>query len=538
MDDYRLNDMLSVAQVFDEALERDGPSHPFLDMNGERYTLGDLDRLSTTLARGLLARGAGPGETVVSILDNSIEQVLLLLANARIGAIHVPVNTAYRGEFLRHQVADTGAKIVIAAAEYVPRLLEIEPGIPEAQRLLIQGEYSGPPPSRLTAESFSAAQTGAGDIKLPARPKPGDIAMLIYTAGTTGPSKGCMMSHNYVTHIARQLNDSFLVTKNDITWTPLPGFHANQVVNMVAMLLVGGRLAVFPRFSVSRFWPEIERTGATIINLIGAMSTMIAGAPDNDAMKRCFRQIRVAGCAPFPVAAQQIWRERFGAREMGQVGFGMTECTRITSCRIDDQRPANASGRRNDCFDIRLVDDYDNDVAPGEAGEIIVRPRKPHIMFEGYWRRPADTLKQFRNLWFHTGDIGRFDTEGWFYFVDRKKDYLRRRGENISTVEMETTLIAHAAIKEVAVHAVPADMAEDEVKVTAVLHEGATLTESDYCRWIVERVPYFAVPRYIEFRTELPRNQVGRILKFQLKDAGVTATTWDREKAGFQIERR
>jgi crotonobetaine/carnitine-CoA ligase len=187
---------------------------------------------------------------------------------------------------------------------------------------------------------------------------------------------------------------------------------------------------------------------------------------------------------------------------------------------------------------VRLVDDDDVEVPAGEIGEIVCRPTGPNLMFAGYWRRPEETLGVVRNLWFHTGDLGRLDADGFLSFVDRKKDYLRRRGENISSFEMERTYHAHPAIKDVAVHSVASDVGEDDVKVTAVLQADVVLTEAELCEWSVERVPYFAVPRYIEFRDDLPRNPVGRVLKYQLRDDGVTATTWDREAAGYTFERR
>jgi crotonobetaine/carnitine-CoA ligase len=169
---------------------------------------------------------------------------------------------------------------------------------------------------------------------------------------------------------------------------------------------------------------------------------------------------------------------------------------------------------------------------------VVVRPLQPHVCFEGYWNRPADTLKIMRNMWLHTGDIGKLDEQGYFYFLDRKKDYLRRRGENISSFEMEKTFAAHPAITDVAVHAVFSEMGEDDVKVTAVLKEGETLTERELCEWCLDKVPFFAVPRYIEFRTDLPRNPTGKIMKFQLRDDGCTESTWDREKSDFEMQRR
>jgi crotonobetaine/carnitine-CoA ligase len=241
--------------------------------------------------------------------------------------------------------------------------------------------------------------------------------------------------------------------------------------------------------------------------------------------------------SPFPPDIQKKWKERFGVQITGSHNYGLTEAARVTTLSDDIVGPPGNAGRVNEDFDVRVVDDDDNEVPVGEPGEIIVRPRHPDIMFSGYWNRPEDTLKIMKNMWLHTGDIGKFDEEGFFYFVDRKKDYLRRRGENISSFELENTFKKHPHVKDVAVHAVLAE-AEDEVKATIVLKEGATVSAEEMCAWCVDKVPYFAVPRFFEFRDDLPRNPVGRILKYQLRDDGCTADTWDREKEGFEIAKR
>jgi crotonobetaine/carnitine-CoA ligase len=228
-------------------------------------------------------------------------------------------------------------------------------------------------------------------------------------------------------------------------------------------------------------------------------------------------------------------------------GFGLTECAVVTLLPFGTPAKPGSSGLRCEWFDVRVVDDDDNELADGTPGEIIVRPRQPHVMFEGYWKRPEDTLRLMRNQWFHTGDIGRFDADGYFYFVDRKKDYLRRRGENISSMEVENALRAHPAVEEVAAHAVLSELGEDELKLTLKLRadpeaqrgpDGQTLDEATLFHWCAERLPYFAVPRYIEFRAELPKNPVGRILKYQLRDEGVTPSTWDQERAGIKLVKR
>jgi crotonobetaine/carnitine-CoA ligase len=248
--------------------------------------------------------------------------------------------------------------------------------------------------------------------------------------------------------------------------------------------------------------------------------------------------LRIVQGAPFTAEDIAIWKRRFGVELAGVNTFGLTETCIVTTHPLNRPAPPGSSGRLNDSFDVRIFDDEDREVPAGTAGEIVVRPKRPHVMFEGYWRRPEATAALTRNLWFHTGDIGRFDADGFFYFVDRKKDYLRRRGENISSFEMESTFLEHPDIAEVAVHAVPSDVTEDDVKVTAVLREGASITAEELCRWSVEWLPYFAVPRYIEFRESLPRNPVGRILKYELRAQGVTPSTWDREASSVLIGKR
>jgi crotonobetaine/carnitine-CoA ligase len=201
--------------------------------------------------------------------------------------------------------------------------------------------------------------------------------------------------------------------------------------------------------------------------------------------------------------------------------------------------PLGSSGKPNEAdFDVRIFDDADRELAAGEVGEVVVRPRRPGVMFDGYWRRPDTTVAMTRNLWYHTGDLGRFDADGFFHFVDRKKDYLRRRGENISSQEQERIYLSHPDIHEVAVHAVLSEHAEDDVKVTAVRVEGSTLSEAELFEWARERVPYYALPRYIEFRETLPRSVLNRILKYRLRDEGFTSQTWDRERENVTWERR
>ncbi len=530
----------TVNAAFDEAVGNHADDL-FLDFGRQSYSYGQTDRRIAQLARLLSISGVGRGDTVVTVLDNSIEAVVSIFAANRLGAICVPVNTAYRGEFLKHQINDCGARVVIAETDYTQRILDIAGELPKVELVLHRGETDAratkPHRLRLAPLDESLDEQPATPISVDVAPS--ELSTLIYTAGTTGPSKGCMISHGYTLSLARQYLQVTTRRCDEHAWTPLPLFHFNAwTCSVLATVVLGSSATIAPRFSVSGFWPEIGRTKARVATLLGPMVSLLAQAPDTPEMARCRGQLRVAQSSPFPRDFIATWKERFGVELAGSNAFGLTECCLTTHIPLNQPAPLGSSGRLNDDFDVRIFDEHDNELPAGEAGEIVVRPKRPHVMFDGYWNRPEATAALMRNLWFHTGDIGKFDGDGFFYFVDRKKDYLRRRGENISSFEMETAFLAHPEISEVAVHAVLSNVTEDDVKVTAVLEPGSTLTEEQLCRWSVDRLPYFAVPRYIEFRAALPKNPVGRVLKYLLRDEGATPGTWDREAAAITIDKR
>lgn len=523
------------------ALERAVVRHPdrvLLDFAGTLYTYADVDRLSTRMAHALQDLGLKPGQTLVSMLDNNIDAVIVWLATNKLRAVSVPINTALRGEFLRHQIADADAALVICEGDYLERIAAVVTGAPAVKRLLHRGCAPTALSCTVAIEALDAHR-GVDETPFDDKPDPAELACLVYTSGTTGPSKGCMLSYNFMCNLARLQLRAGPATEHDVTITPLPLFHMNALcVGIISNILVGARVAVVPRFSVSNFWPEVERTGATIASILGGMGGLLAQAPDSDAAKRCFGQIHTVRGNPFTEETKKIWRERFGAKHVGGNGYGLTEACVVTSLPGGEYAAPGSSGKRIADFDVRIVDDLDRELPSNTPGEIVVRPLRPDIMFMGYWRRPEDTVKLMRNLWFHTGDIGKFDDDGFFYFVDRKKDYLRRRGENISSFEMEAAFAAHPDIAEVAVHAVPSDKGEDDVKVTAVLHPGRTLAPESLFRWACDAVPYYALPRYIEFRDSLPKNPQGRILKYLLRDEGKTAGTWDLEDTDIKVAKR
>jgi crotonobetaine/carnitine-CoA ligase len=321
--------------------------------------------------------------------------------------------------------------------------------------------------------------------------------------------------------------------KDDIFYTFMPFYHFNaQCLTTVTTLVAEAQMVIAERFSASRFWDDARHYGATQFNYLGGVIPILAKQPErpNDADN----PIRIALGAGCPPAVMEEVEKRFGIKCLE--GFGMTEIGIPIHVRVNDRRPGSC-GKPMDIYEIKLFDDQDKEVPVGEVGEIVFRPREPFIMMLEYYNMPEKTLEAFRNLWFHTGDLAKKDADGYFYFVDRKKDALRRRGENISSFEVERAVNSHPSVLESAAVAVPSELGEDEVKICVVLKPGATLIPEELIKYCNDRMPYFAVPRFVEFMESLPKTPTDRVEKYKLKQAGITTNTWDREKAGVQVTR-
>lgn len=507
------------------------PDKVWLDFTGEKRTFAEARTQSVRIARGLRAAGVEPGDRVCSILDTSPDAVILWLALSRLGAISVPINTAFKGEFLRHQIADCGAKLIVADAAYLANIAAVADRLPDLRTIYRRGDALAFPD--LDSVPFETLDVDGSD-EIDAGVNAADIAVLLYTSGTTGPSKGCMVPHNYICSMGWQSNRYIGIRHDDVYWTPCPLFHLGAAGGMIGTLQTGSTMSIAPSFSLSGFWPEIERSGATVVMLLSSTLNYVANQADTEISRRCHGQIRTIHGVPFPGPLQDQWKERFGVQNAGAVGYGMTEACSITLADLEQPSPPGSSGRRHEDFDVEIVDEHDNVLPPGASGEIVVRPRNPDVMFRGYWNKPDATVEVNRNLWFHTGDIGRFDEGGFLFFVDRKKDYLRRGGENISSFELEVTFRAHPDIEDLAVHAIQSENSEDEVKLTAILRPGAEISAEELCRWSIDQLPRFAVPRFIEFRRELPRTPTGRVKKYELRAEGVTSETWDRDRSDLR----
>jgi crotonobetaine/carnitine-CoA ligase len=536
----------TIDHLFRRRLETD-PDGEYLDVNGTKLTayqvMSDAERIGAALA----SLGTEQHDRVATLIENSPAALVAWVGTVCHGRVAVPVNTAYKGEYLRHQLVDSGSRVILVASSLFPRLAEIVGGVPDLDHIVVVDD--GEPTDLRSTDGLVPvhswdelmAETGPPPA---VSVSPSDLGTFIYTGGTTGLSKGCMLSHNYHAALAQQVGICWQRTADDVAWTPLPMYHFNALTTVViGTLLSGGRGAIYRRFSVSHFWPEMNRVGATITSTLGTMAYLLAHDADRPEMPQsgaaeANTSLRLLAAAPLPVEVDDVIRSRFGVRTFSGA-YGVTEASLVSWQPPGLANRANAAGVVNDeYFDVRIFDDDDNELAPDAEGEIVLRPKRPHVMFEGYWGRPEVTVATSRNWWYHTGDIGRIDGDRYLYFVDRKADYLRRRGENIASFEVERILMSHGSLADVAVHAVPSPFTEDDLKVTATVKVGTELTEEDLFKWCIDRLPYFALPRYIEFRDSLPRSPVGRVLKRELRAEGAPPGTWDAEASGIKFEKR
>ena len=508
---------------------------PALDVQGVTRTYAELDSFSERMAVGLAELAVAPGVHVCSMMKNSAQSIDVWFALSKLGAVEVPINTAYRGALLQYLLSQSDARAIVLDEEYLERLAAVVDDLPRLTDVLVHREGRGVRvqlPKRVAVHDLDARYL-PGTAPRPAIDGD-DMNVIIYTSGTTGPSKGVVLSHTSHLNLARHTVSLMGYTETDVLYTAFPLFHINaRYTSVMAALECGGSLVLEQRFSVSRFWSTCAAKGVTAFNFQGALLLMLFKQPAGPADTA--HRVRVGFGAPVPPAIYQEFTSRFGVR-LVEV-YGMTEIAIAVENRMDDSFRVGSAGRESANFEVRIVDDRDRSVPAGTAGEIVVRPKKPGIMFLEYYRMPEATVQAFRNLWFHTGDRGRLDDDGYLYFLDRKKDTIRRRGENISSWEVEATVSAFPAVLEAAAYGVPSELSEEEVMIAVVPRPGQVVRPEELLEHCVERMAYFAVPRYVRFLAELPKTPSQRIEKYRLRGQGVTVDTWDREDHDFVVRR-
>ena len=477
-------------------------------------------------AGALQALGVRRGDRVLVWAPNGRANLLAWFGANWLGAIYVPINTAYRGSLLAHVIANAEAEIIVAHRDLIPRLGDVPLGT--LKTVIATGQGEGAAVAGLTLLDEAVLDQGA-----PAEPvtvEPWEPYGIIYTSGTTGPSKGvlCPHFHLYTTSVVTYgymgPDDRCLVT--------LPMFHVGGTTSIGCAIYRGASFAFIDGFSVGRFWDQLRDTGSTTCaGLVGVMAEFLLKAPAGPADRgHGLRMVNI-----IPVSDTTIgFARRFGVDYV--TGFNMTE---ISSPLV---APLNSSvrgscGRPRDGVECRIVDEHDLEVPRGQVGELIVRTDLPWAMNAGYWNNPAASAAAWRNGWFHTGDAFRQDADGNYFFVDRMKDTIRRRGENISSLEVEQEVAAHPAVREAAVYAVPGPGGEEEVMAAIALVDGQTIDPAALIRHLADRLPYFMVPRYLRILPELPRTPTAKVRKVELKGQGLTPDTFDREAAGITLAR-
>lgn len=500
---------------------------------GAGVTYAQLQERAFRLSAGLAGMGVARQEPVLVMLDNHIDMVVTW-AGIGVGAmIEVPVNTAYKGEMLRYVMDHSGATLAIVEAGYCDRIAEILDGVPELRTIIVRGEggsggAGGTLPDRIERRDFAEL-----NVAEPVRPDPphvSDISTIIYTSGTEGPSKGVLCPHGHAFQTSASY--TYQTYESDIVLVMLPLFHAGGLFAGIYNSLRGGATAVIqPAFTASGFWDEVRRFGCTQALLMGAMIDFLwRRPPEPDDADNPLRNVTVVPAMPYI----NEFARRFDMNVTSS--YGQSETGTITLTDPGEARPF-LCGRPRSFIEMKIVDEDDVEVPRGVVGEFAVRSNEPWSMFRGYHRNPEATVHAWRNNWMHTGDAGYQEENGRFVFVDRKRDALRRRGENVSSMEVERYLLARDDIAAAAIIAVPSEHLEDDIKAVLILADGARFEPEDILRDMVDKLPYFMVPRYYEAVEHFPMTQTHKVQKVALRKVGITESTWDCEAAGLIVTR-
>ena len=501
----------------------------------ESYSYAETLDISERIASGMLSTGASSGDRVLIMIPNCSAYIFAWLGSSLAGLVEVPINTAYKGAFLSHQASTTSPKIAVISPEYIPRVLDVYESFESVELFILVGENND------TSADISKLKNSGKQVinwedllrfekvDLPVVSY-SDLGSIFFTSGTTGLSKGVMMPHAHMYLFADETVSLTRLTSSDTYMSCGPLFHGNsQFLAAYPALIAGAQYVLQERFSASEWINQIRDSKATVTNFIGVMMDFVwqqepqPDDSDND--------LRCVFAAPTASSILEEYKSRFGIEAFVEV-FGLTETCMPILTPYGQVRPPGAAGLLNeDWFDIRLVDpETDEEVEVGSVGELLVRPKFPWTACQGYFNMPDKTCDAFRNLWFHTGDGLKRDNEGWYYFVDRLKDALRRRGENISSFEIEQALISHELIEEVAAIGVPADQeaGEDEVMVFVVPSLGKVISAEAVWEYSEKQLPDFAIPRYIQIVKSLPKTPSEKVRKIELREIGVTNETNDR----------
>jgi crotonobetaine/carnitine-CoA ligase len=516
-----------ISSLIDDRAERLGDRRAVASAEGH-LTYAEVRDRAQRVAGALSALGVAAGDRVATMLGPSLDYLAAWFGVVWAGAVDVPVNVDFKGEFLRHVLAGSGAKVLVVDARWLGRLDGLD--LPDLRAVVVVGDAGA-------ATGDRPALTLADALAHPPLPRVRrdeyDLAYLMYTSGTTGPSKGAMHSNRSALWNVRSWIDILQLTSNDVAYSMFPLFHVTARSAVVTSAIwAGAPIVLRDGFSPTRFWADVRESEATYFAYMGAVIHLLWSQPEQP--EDAANAVRIAFGAAAPPAVAEAFERRFGIRLIEV--YGSTELGPATAPTLERERKGTM-GVTCPHVELAIHDDRDRRVPAGTLGEIVARPTGPHTLFLGYWNEPEATLQAFRNLWFHTGDQGRFDEDGFLTFTDRIKDSLRRRGENISSFEVEQSVQAYPPVLECAAYAVPSELTEDEVMIAVVPREGTSIDPAGLFAHCIEAMPRFAVPRYVRIVDALPKTPSQRIQKYRLRSDGITTDTFDREALGIFVPR-
>ncbi len=505
----------------------------FFYFKEKEFSFEDLNLGASRVAAGLQKLGIVKGDKVAIIMDNCPEYLFVWFGLSKLGAVEVPLNTAHKGELLTYMLNQSDSKMIVMDSKYSDRVGPVLAATPGVEGIVVF-EGSAPGVVRLSKQVVGWSTLVDNDGRYTAADVLwSDPFIIMFTSGTTGPSKGSLMPQNYGLYMGEVICETGGYDEKDCLYNALPLFHGNaQVLSTLPALMSGARMVLCERFSASRFWEDVRRYCCTEFNYIGGILPILFKAdpkpddPDNPL------RIMIGGGAPMDLF--DAFEKRFGVTLLE--GYGMSEIGIPLFSSVKDRAPGTC-GKPRDDYAVKVVDDNGLELGPNQPGELLIRTLKPYSMFLEYYKMADKTAEALADCWFHTGDYLYYDDRGWFHFVDRKKDALRRRGENISSYEVEKVVNSHPSVLESAAVAVKSELGEDEVMVCLTLKQGKSLTPGELMAHCEEKMAYFMIPRYVRIMAAMPKTPTERVQKNVLRDQGVTADTWDREKAGYKLKR-
>lgn len=513
----------TVAAVLDRRAEQHG-DRVMMSIAGCAVTFAQMRDRSAAAANLLTERGLRRGDTLALFAGTCPEWVYFWLGAARIGVVAAAVNAANKGDFLVHALRLSRAKAVLVDSQRRSRLVEVIGDVATVKNVLVVGDS-------LRSE-LAQASTRAPRRSL----DPDDVGALFFTSGTTGPAKAVATTWPYLSEVAATVAEAWELSAGEVLWTAMPLFHLSAAPTVLAPILVGATSVLADGFHPARVWDEIRDCGAAGFVGAGAMVSMLWNLPRDQ--RDAELPIRFLSAAPVPAEMYRRIEQRYGCRVVTM--YGLTEAFPIAFSSVSKASIPGTSGQVSPAFEVRIVDSQGNRLPTGKVGEIACRARTTHAMSEGYVSSVSggDSLSvEPHPEWFHTGDLGFLDSSQNLTYVDRLKDSLRRRGENVSSVEVETTVMRHPAVLEAAAVGIPSELGEDDILVVMTLQPDTTVDFVELLDFCSERMPYFCVPRYLEVVDELPKNVIGRIRKDVLRSRGLGTGAWDRDAHGYALSR-